>query len=462
MAKPKKVRQKGLGYLYKRDSSGKEHPASSKVPGIFWLATAGENGKRIRRRLEVDGKPVTDLETARAEQMRVRVPYITHTEVDAVRAELQRLETKLESEQDTAEPPLLVSDAWQTYIESANRPECGKDTLKGYKSMWDGLVGWCNKHSDEQIRYVRDISEKLANGYASSLSGEGLSANTFNKRINFFRLFFRVLGKQARIEVNPFDEITRKRMNGTSRRELSMSELRDVLLKSEGELQRLFWLGTFTGLRLGDCCTLRWDEIDLEAGVIRRIPRKTRARGKAVLIGIPPPLQRLLACIERNGPYVCPESAKLYLTSRTKQGWISYKIQRFFRELGIQTTIKDESKKKAVQLVGFHSLRHTYASLHAASGTPQALIQENMGHSNPAMTEHYQHISEATARKVAAALDIPQIEGKDSGLRMELLKAVQSADEIQLAKLMDAWKRISSTNDLINDDGEQAEELGTD
>ena len=447
MANPKKIRQKGLGYLYKRDSAGKEHPASSKVPGIFWLATVGENGKRIRRRLEVDGKPVTELDLARAEQMRLRVPYITRTEVDAVKAELARLESRLEVEQDEAEPPLLIVDAWKAYVESANRPECGEETLRGYKSMWFDLVGWCDAQSGEPIRFLRDITERMAGEYAAFLGKAGISPNTFNKKIGFFRLMFRVLGKLGKIEVNPWGEITRKRLTGKSRRDLSLSELQAVLWSSEGEMQRLFWVGTYTGMRLGDCCTLQWVEIDFEAEVIRRIPRKNKARGNTepVVIGLPPPLQRLLMGVERKGPFVCPTYAERYLKSRSEQTNISDEIQRFFRKCGIETNAPaGEGRKRAAVLVGFHSLRHTYASLHAKYGTPQAVIQKNMGHSNPGMTEHYQHVSEETARRVAAALDIPEIEGKGGGLRVELMRAIQGATETQLEMLADAWGKIQT------------------
>lgn len=55
--------------------------------------------------------------------------------------------------------------------------------------------------------------------------------------------------------------------------------------------------------------------------------------------------------------------------------------------------------------VGFHSLRHTYISLHAERGTSQAVIQANVGHGSPAMTAHYTHIGEDAARQAATALD---------------------------------------------------------
>ena len=55
--------------------------------------------------------------------------------------------------------------------------------------------------------------------------------------------------------------------------------------------------------------------------------------------------------------------------------------------------------------VGFHSLRHTYVSLHAERGTSQAVIQANVGHGSPSMTAHYTHIGKDAARQAATALD---------------------------------------------------------
>ncbi|MBU0716126.1 MAG: hypothetical protein KJ964_12285, partial [Verrucomicrobia bacterium] len=56
--------------------------------------------------------------------------------------------------------------------------------------------------------------------------------------------------------------------------------------------------------------------------------------------------------------------------------------------------------------------RHTWVSLHAARGTPQSVIQDSVGHANPAMTAHYTHVSEATARDVALTLPAFTANGK--------------------------------------------------
>lgn len=86
--------------------------------------------------------------------------------------------------------------------------------------------------------------------------------------------------------------------------------------------------------------------------------------------------------------------------------------------------------------VGFHSLRHTYVSLHAERGTPQAVVQAIVGHGNPAMTNHYTHIGEETARRVAGVIEF----GESKRSKVEPIPdwAVQDLKSMT----SDNWERI--------------------
>lgn len=66
----------------------------------------------------------------------------------------------------------------------------------------------------------------------------------------------------------------------------------------------------------------------------------------------------------------------------------------------------------------FHSLRHAYVSLHAEAGTPQAMIQANVGHSNPSMTAYYTHVGGEAAFKAAQVLNLSD-PSDDKDLRSE-------------------------------------------
>ena len=100
-------------------------------------------------------------------------------------------------------------------------------------------------------------------------------------------------------------------------------------------------LGYFTGLRLGDCCTLQWREVDLLRGVIERIPRKTAHTVKdktlaAVKVGIAPFLFDMLAAIPETerGAYVLPKFAEKYLAGGSQQ--ITKRILKPFAACGIE------------------------------------------------------------------------------------------------------------------------------
>ncbi|MDF7799334.1 site-specific integrase [Pontiellaceae bacterium B1224] len=424
--------KRGTGRLYKRDGSGKEFSATSKAKGDFWLQYQ-VNGKRVRvRLLDEVGKPITTIKKAEAERARILEPINAKDKAEQLRFVKSRLEFAEEQEAaaiDKANPPLSIAAAWAEYEGSNERPDSGADTLRRYGGYWNQFAGWlCKKKPPPE--FLRDITPQMAREYANHLSQSKASPNTFNKHTGFLRLFFRVLEDAARMDGNPFGKIKRKKLKTEVRRELSLEELHTILDTASGELKTLLFIGTFTGLRLGDCSTLKWGEVDLLRGVIKRVPSKTKGNdGKPVTIGIPAPLHGILSQTpkSRRKGYVVPMFADLYTYENTdgkriRQSMITEQIQAHFRKLGINTHkegtgtqlkpdpekpgeyVEEKTGKRAVVEVGFHSLRHTFVSLQAESGTPQAVVQAIVGHGNPAMTRHYTHIGEEAAKQAALAM----------------------------------------------------------
>lgn len=424
----KKARSKrGLGRLYKRNAKGKECKADSNVNGHFWLEYK-VNGKRIRQRLLDDiGNPIDNIDAARELQAKIMAPIVAGDAVDkakAVAAKVQTAEAKLAQALEESNPPLKVADAWGAYTNSTERPDSGPDTLRRYAGHWKRFREWIEAKDPDAV-FLRDITPKTAQDYAKDLQQANTSPNTYNKHITFLKLIFRVLEEPARLKENPFKRIRRKQLKTNTRRELTIAELKAVLEKADGELQTLLMLGTFTGLRLGDCCTLKWGEVDLDRNLIRRVPNKTAKNGKPVVIGIPAVLHAKLSETpksKRKG-YVVPTYAELYTFTNEsgdtiRRPIITRQIQQVFEDCDIKTQregtgkVKDENGneidtgKRAVVEVGFHSLRHTWVSIQAEAGTPQAVVQSVIGHSNPAMTAHYTHIGETAALKAAEVITL--------------------------------------------------------
>jgi integrase len=372
------------GYLIRR---GKVFHAVWTVAGKKFMRTTGKRDRReaeteLRRIMEpfVAGDEITTLQNIAAR-------------IEGRSAELVRLD-------DERNPPLPLAGAWTAYMTAPSRPDSGPSTLPHYEGYFAVFVEWL-KATHSEVKALRDVTRALAGEYAQHLSRErGLSANSFNKHVRFLELLFRVLSEPARLTVNPWEAVQRKRGVSESRRELTTDELKTVCSAASGEMRLLFAVGIYTGLRLGDAATLRWAEVDIPRRIIRRIPNKVARRNpRPVLIPIHASLAAMLAEARSAGmtEEVLPETAALY---RRSTAALSNVIQKHFIRCGVRTIKKDTgtgTNRRAIVEVGFHSLRHTFVSLCRESNAPLAVVEAIVGHSNPAMTRHYTHVSELAA-----------------------------------------------------------------
>jgi integrase len=358
--------------------------------------------------------------------------------LESIAGKLEGRKAELAKWDDEQHPPSSIRQAWSDYLASPNRPDSGDSTLRQYEFQWQAFADWMNeKHADTLT--VREVTKEIAEEYASSLNHGKLSPSTYNKHLNLLTLVFRVVKNKAKLTGNPWEEIQRKRLVTNSRRELTIDELRKICLAATGELRTLLALGIYCGLRLGDCVTLRWGEVDLPRAMIRRVPNKTARRNpKPVIIPIHPILMGMLSetPLNKRGEYVLPEMAALY-NHRTDM--VTDMVQRHFKACGITLHKPGTGKdgKRAVIEVGFHSLRHTFVSMCRESNAPLAVVESIVGHSNPAMTRHYTHVGELAAGRAIALLPSVMGDAKAHDLQNEpeniLLKAHKLAKKMTTA-----------------------------
>jgi integrase len=442
----RKRSERGTGRLFKKVGA-KQVPADSPAAGVFYLTYMVEGKRKTESLRDEHGAAITDRTQAENERKRILAPFLTGDKAESLRAiqsRLQDADTNHAQAVDEADPPLQITEAWAAYKSNkVLRPESGLATLEQYEGHWNRFQNWINTTHPE-AEYLRDVTDTIALEYANDLLKSGLSNERFNKHIRFLCLLHRVQAKSGKVTVNPWknpkrnegEGIPRRENKVHSRRELTVMELTTILSTASGDFGLLLLIGAATGLRLGDCATLKWGEVDLARGIIRRIPNKTSRKGKPVVIGIPPALHERLTAIpaKRRTGYVLPTMATRYhrdpttITNEVREHIIECGIDVHAPGTGEQIKRKDDGTpereddgkgkvitvatgKAAVVDVGFHSLRHTWVSLHAMAGTPGAVIQASVGHSNPAMTAHYTHVNEVTARDVARSL--PQFGGTE-------------------------------------------------
>jgi integrase len=369
-------------------------------------------GKMLVRVLRDElGNAITTKDKAKQALEKFMAPFAVANKAEALQSiagTLAGTQAELVALDDREHPPLPITQAWTEFINSPNRPDSGPETLYQYECQWSRFADWMKETHPDKLT-LREVTKDIAEDYASSMNHGTLSANTYNKHLNLLSLVFRKVKYKAKITDNPWEEIQRKHLVTHSRRELTIDELRKVCGDAKGELRVLLALGVYSGLRLGDCCTLRWGETDLRRAVIRRIPNKTGRRNpKPVLVPMHPVLLDMLNEIptEGRGEYVLPELAALYVA---RIDAVTDRIQAHFKACGIKTWKtgtgpKSKDGKRAVIEVGFHSLRHTFVSLCREANAPLSVVESIVGHSSPAMTQHYTHVGELAAGRAVALL----------------------------------------------------------
>ena len=306
---------------------------------------------------------------------------------------------------------LPLARAWSAFESSLFHKEWAENTRRLNEARVEAFAAWMKGHHPE-ARAARDVTGEHAVEFMQTIRAAH-SGKTFNDYRAILLQTWDGLRKipSAAVTVNPWRDIERAERNSHTRRELTVEELAAVIQAADGEMRLLFAIGIYTGLRLGDAVRLDWGAVDLVRGFVNVTPAKTARHGTKVRIPLAPALRGILEMTppRRRRGRILPALAAEYETEGSAGMILVRKVQAVFKAAGIETQAvtrqknKDGTPRKTVE-VGFHSLRHTYVSLCANAGVPLAIVQAIVGHTNPAMTAHYFHESDAALQGVLPAL----------------------------------------------------------
>jgi integrase len=156
-------------------------------------------------------------------------------------------------------------------------------------------------------------------------------------------------------------------------------------------------LAAKTGMRLGELRALRWQDVDLGAGRVHvtrnlwRFQEGTPKNGKSRTVDLPASAVAALKVhrhLRGKRVFLAP-SGDDYSLGEWRSG-----LYRACRRAGLRE-------------VGWHVLRHTFASHLAMRGVPIRAIQDLMGHRTIQMTMRYAHLAPGATRAAVATLDEP-------------------------------------------------------
>lgn len=290
----------------------------------------------------------------------------------------------------------ILADNWLNTI----RPQVKRSTYNKYKNLISsyivpklgGTESW--KLSADQI--MNCCNELLV---AGGIYGRGLSSKTVAdvlaviRRIIFYSnscgYHFSCSGKEFSIKQ------TTKEMSILNHSE--QDELYHFLLVHPNERNLGILLCLFTGLRLGEICALKWEDISLANGTVyihqtlQRIQiegdenKKTEVvittpKSKCSVRTIPIPNNIISILAEAD------VSHKGYLATGTETRYLDPRtMENYFHKILKEANIKS---------VNFHALRHTFATRCVEVGFDIKSLSEILGHANVNITmDRYVHPS---------------------------------------------------------------------
>ena len=284
----------------------------------------------------------------------------------------------------------------------ANERQLSQHTLQAYAADLADFRRWLPANSA-----VAGVVENTLKEYLTDMISERkLATATVRRRFACLRAFFRHATDGQDIP-DPFAKwkpklARRKRLPRTlSRGEISslLSSLkagsRRAQKRLEGCLPTAVRLMVCTGIRVGELCKVRTDDVSPDGSTFRIQGKGSRDR---VAYISDPALRAELCELVRYRRKANDSCAALFINRRgsmMKPQSIRSKLRRYAEdEAGLSRRITP------------HMLRHTAATLLIETGVDIRFVQRMLGHSSIATTEIYTHVSDEALRVTLERADV--------------------------------------------------------
>ena len=200
------------------------------------------------------------------------------------------------------------------------------------------------------------------------------------------------------IPANPSEHIKLPKIHKPDLQPLMDEDVRRFMEAIRGDrFERLFILALFSGLRQSELIGLRWEDVDLENGVltVRRQIQKAHDRAGYISLDETKSGKTRQAAVAPSITQVLAEQQAQQNEWRAAAGllWNNESNLVFTDELGehlkhrtIQNHFKAIVAGMGCPNVRFHDLRHSYAVIALQSGDSVKSVQEQLGHYSAAFT----------------------------------------------------------------------------
>lgn len=293
-----------------------------------------------------------------------------------------------------------LPDEWQKIPRRRKPNERYAAQCRSTLARFAAFVRSQNPKADEISHVTRDI----ARAFMAAEESRRVTAKTWNDTLKLLRAAYKYLLPAG--SINPFSSIPTRETETIFRKPFTPEELKAIVDAAceDHFIRPILITGMCTAMRQGDCCLLKWRDVDLAR---RFITVKTNKTGQTVSIPIFPMLYDELAARQPSEAYVFPEQAKMYVENSDGITWRVRKVLAVagFKDVDengendqtdeaeivrgeIHAERKDGLRRASVR--DFHSFRVTWVTLALTAGVPLELVQKATGHrTTDIVLQHY-------------------------------------------------------------------------
>lgn len=229
-----------------------------------------------------------------------------------------------------------------------------------------------------------------------SLSDDGVSNSSINRKISSLKSFYKFLLKTKQIETSPL--LKHKALKSSKKLQIPFSEKElDLVLNQivypegfEGVRDKLVVdLFYTTGIRRAELIGLKLHNVDLSNGTIKVLGKRNKERIIPILPVVQNQIRIYLDERSRLQPIIDDDSFFLLLKGVKLNDSFVYRLINYYF-----SNVSEKVKKSP------HILRHTFATHLLNHGADINSVKELLGHSSLASTQVYTHSSLAELKKI--------------------------------------------------------------
>ncbi len=284
--------------------------------------------------------------------------------------------------------------AWDERAFLASLTSVGERTVEAYASDLHAFAAWAERGG---ITGPDAVDRTLLRRYVAHLATRRYAKRSIARKVSALRRYFAWVARTGAIPADPSSGLSAPRGEGRLPRVLRQDELTALLddppaalagddpairARDDAILEILYG----SGLRVGELCSLRPGDLDLDRG--RATVWGKGGKQRVVPLSAPAvdALSRWVGTPRRALVAAGAESDALFVNRR-----------------GRRLTPRDARRildRRAAAPTHPHALRHTFATHLLDGGADLRAVQELLGHADLATTQRYTHVSRERLRSV--------------------------------------------------------------